>query len=560
MFGRFFGKRRRRRADDVEGVPATESHATPPDPAEAPPTPVQADLAETATPDVTLPRQTRATPAHEEEYLRRLHDRVPVDPDAFDELAAQVLSAHFEGGLAEGKVASLGPLEVNVRCEVGAVQQFGQLEAASLFLEMSGGALGQEPVFASVSGYGESAAAAVIGGACTWACSFGPVLRSGLAGVTPEGDMDELQVTLDAQPYRVHVNGFDRVLHFTTDADDDASMDLAAQVRSALVPPPEDPWERRRPWLSEALVRSGRLPALTSRHTVLSVFVMDMEGQRTVEVKVNGSDWPIADWLEDTTTRPDGAVVLLRELAVLTSVSATGARVSPSLSREAVERTLLGLAARTEPGRVGGWQGWWSHEGWLGSPLTEDDLTAVERRTHQLPQDYRQFLTTIAGPGAGPGYGLLQPERVTSARADVIPLAHAGCGVTWVLRLDGRHRGEVWVDAAGSDQRFEHVASSVTEWFTSWLDLSVRDRSFVHWDPDRCATAQALSQLTREASLPIGASLRDRLDDGSISLTLGEGYLPDGAAGDPCQGCVELAASRGLSPAVFAPGILSRPV
>jgi len=153
---------------------------------------------------------------------------------------------------------------------------------------------------------------------------------------------------------------------------------------------------------------------------------------------------------------------------------------------------------------------------------------------------------------------LLRPR----VRGEVIPLAHAGCGVTWLLHLQGERRGEVWVDAGGSDRSYSRVADSFTGWYAAWLDASVRGvRPWVQWDARYCATPAVLSQmldaLGDAVRAPGGANLSGRIGTGAISLTNGGGYLPAGVALDPCHACVTLASELGLAPDVFAPGILS---
>ena len=176
-----------------------------------------------------------------------------------------------------------------------------------------------------------------------------------------------------------------------------------------------------------------------------------------------------------------------------------------------------------------------------------------------LPNDYREFLLTVAGSGAGPGYGLLRP----TAGGDGVPLAHAGCGVTWVLRLDGEHRGQVWVDAAGSDGRYVKVADSFREWYDAWLDAAVRDHGpWAQWDNGSCATPPGILRLV-ESLTPPGQpvrrmSLADRVGVGAISLAGGGRYLPAGSALDPCHPCVSFVAEFDLTSDVFSPGAPSR--
>jgi hypothetical protein len=208
-----------------------------------------------------------------------------------------------------------------------------------------------------------------------------------------------------------------------------------------------------------------------------------------------------------------------------------------------LQRTLNGLATDPTPGQAAGWQGWAAHGGALGPVWTADDPT--------LPEDYRHFLTRVAGPGAGPGYGLVAPRVVDG----VIPLAHAGCGVWWVLR-----DGAVWVDASGSDGTYTRVASSFTDWYRAWLDHAVRGAGpWLQWDNAACATTSVLSQMLDDLEREglSADALPDRIGRHGIALASAGGYEGPGSL-DPCQGCVGLAVRFGLEPDVFAPGRLVR--
>src|SRR6266540_1689142 len=309
-------------------------------------------------------------------------------------------------------------------------------------------------------------------------------------------------------------------------------------------------------WLSggdigaQPIFASNTLPLLTAPgSTVLSLFILDTPDGRTVEVRVNGSDWaPSAATFARVEPEPPGGVSLLRELAVLVP-----REPAPPLERAAVQRTLRGFdAASATPLQTAGWPGWRAHSGVLGPPLTAAQVAELEVQTGPLPADYRAFLTEVAGSGAGPGYGLVRPV----VHDEVIPLAHAGCGVTWLLRLDGEHRGRVWVDAGGSDRTVAEVASSFSAWYRAWLDAAVRESGpWAQWDASYCATPSMLSQMLDE--IGDGTNLAGRIRPGGISLISGGGYLPEGAALDPCHPCVAIAAQCDLPPEVFAPGVLS---
>lgn len=459
-----------------------------------------------------------------------------------DVLLAETIARHFDGAGVEGNVARIGLGGVEVECTVNDVRELGENRAVSLFFRLSGGPLGPVPVFASISGYDASPEAAIIVGGCNWACAFGPVLRAGLTGVSESG-ADEFEVALDGRRFRVVVEGVDRVLT----SGDDQPDGLTLRTRERL---------GADPWLTPQILAASGLPLLTaSTPTILSVFLSQGPGGQVVEVKVNGSDWgPACSSTEGPDVSCAEGIVMLRELAVLTPIE-----LAPPLERDALQRTLDGIAARVDPWQPAGWQGWQVHGGQLGPVLPHVEVSVIEAHVGALPADYRHFLTQVAGPGAGPGYGLSYPRKID----DFIVLAHAGCGVAWLLRLDRPQYGTVWVDAAGSDGTFEKVADSFTEWFGDWIDASVRDvEPWIQWDALECATASVLLQVltAQDQKNPRAddepASLAGSVGPGGISLTSGGGHVPEGSALDPCHGCISLAGRLDLAPDVFAPGIL----
>lgn len=294
---------------------------------------------------------------------------------------------------------------LSISCHVNGVQDIGSTKAASLFFEIWGGGLGETPVFASVSGY----EAAIVTGGCNWACTFGPVLRSaihGAASIGPDDEVDELQATLDGRRYRVVVSGLDRLMQ--DDADFAPTSDTLSEARTQL---------GGEPWLTPSVLESGALPLLTAPGaTLLSVFVWESRTNRTVEIKVNGSDWaPAAEPLERLPLVSRLSTPFLRELAVLVPIEPR-----PPLARGPLERTLLELGIDAiEPWQVAGWQGWqgWqAHRGVLGATLDDGTIGVIERTTGPLPVDYRRFLLEVAGWGAGPGYGLLRPAASQQPR------------------------------------------------------------------------------------------------------------------------------------------------
>ncbi|MFJ8255570.1 SMI1/KNR4 family protein [Streptomyces sp. NPDC094466] len=79
------------------------------------------------------------------------------------------------------------------------------------------------------------------------------------------------------------------------------------------------------------------------------------------------------------------------------------------------------------------------HRWALEDPLADDGLAELEAQTGvRLPDDYRDFLTSVGAGGAGPAYGLFPVRRVQGRwrwegdGADLVPLLdQAGKPVTF---------------------------------------------------------------------------------------------------------------------------------
>ncbi len=482
-------------------------------------------------------------------------------------MLTETIARHFDDAQIDENEVDLGIAGLHIACTVDSIREIGSHRSAALFFNLWGGALGDTPIFASMSGYGASEEEAVITGGCNWACVFGSVLKTALADAPPE-EADTFEVVVQEQGYRVVVDGLDRAMFFGGDEGETGERVQAARTHLGAAP-----------WLVTNVLAEGALPMLPStRASVLSVFASDGHDNRILEIKVNGCDWPPSQHLLDQIPESElPGTVMLRELAVL--VPQGGATL---IASDLLTSTLEGAALEV-CGELRGlvdWIGWGPHKGVVGKPASDIEVKRLETKIGRLPDDYRQFILSVQASGAGPGYGLLSPfaaeqqslasgefvwrdgEEPDGDPAGVLALAHAGCGVVWLLVLGGQHEGEVWVHAVGSDGLVRRVAPDFISWYRDWIDALVRnDRVFAQWDAACCATPSVLSQMidarekegiaTEEAVAELSS-----LDTGSIGIMSGGGrYFGEGDPLDPCQSCCAMVSQLGIGLDVFKPGI-----
>jgi len=224
----------------------------------------------------------------------------------------------------------------------------------------------------------------------------------------------------------------------------------------------------------------------------------------------------------------------------------------------------------------------------LAPALGTDALTAIESAlSSTLPEELLLFAADVGSGGAGPGYGWIPVARaatfVIRAAAKIgdkawdstlwsraLPVAHLGCGYVAVVPLDGRARGEVWIDARAIEL-VAPIYPSFTAAYTAWIDRLARGTL-----PDGyvaagvCAFASALSgylgEMEQRLGLPeatlAGEPLREvlaQLGPGAIEIAAESSTLfAPGDRVDPCIVCahlVETLAADGLRRDVVAPGL-----
>jgi hypothetical protein len=260
-----------------------------------------------------------------------------------DQLLIETIARHFDrASIGSDGTIDLGVGDLEIACRINHVSEAGGF--ASLFFHLWGGVLGQTPVFMSAAGYGESIPAAIVIGGCNWACTFGPVLRVGLADERVEDqDRDQApdvyELEIHGQRFRMVVAGYDRCVG--TNHGDVHTRTMDARTRFG-----------GDPWIAPAPATLATLPILASdRPSIVSVFVSDVPGNRILEVKVDGRDWGPAGarLTEIAEPRLEGGA-FLRELAVLTPLGK-----AKLLRREPLDRArqpgLLGRLAGKLRGR-----------------------------------------------------------------------------------------------------------------------------------------------------------------------------------------------------------------
>jgi hypothetical protein len=250
----------------------------------------------------------------------------------------------------------------------------------------------------------------------------------------------------------------------------------------------------------------------------------------------------------------------------------------------ATVREAVGALAAADPGlrRFGAPH----HRYQLCPPLAAAELAELERQLGAaLPDEVRDFATEVGAGGAGPGYGIVPLDRAAAyaiaAPANApwargLPLAHLGCGYAALAVLDGRARGEIWIDARAIGV-LRPIQPSFTAFYLDWIDRLAHARwPEAHVPPGVCALAAALSGYLAHceaergwaAGTLAGDALRDalsRLDPGAIEIAAESpvAWFERDDRVDPCIACARLLdnlAADGLGRDVVVPGVPPRPL
>jgi tetratricopeptide (TPR) repeat protein len=152
--------------------------------------------------------------------------------------------------------------------------------------------------------------------------------------------------------------------------------------------------------------------------------------------------------------------------------------------RDALDQQFARLCALAKADQRNAVFGAAGHQ-WSVCEVEAAELEAVEAVAGRLPEDWRLWISEVAGTGAGPFYGVL-PLPNTDDPAHLgrpffpetpegepvpgcLPLTDHGCGYQDLLVLNGPHRGEVWVDFREAEGPVVHWYRSTEAWFGAWL-------------------------------------------------------------------------------------------
>jgi len=154
----------------------------------------------------------------------------------------------------------------------------------------------------------------------------------------------------------------------------------------------------------------------------------------------------------------------------------------------------------------------------LGPVITPDEVTAFEAKHGALPADYRAFITTIAGSGAGPYHGL---RSLDCWDAGTVVLCDQGCGYWAGLRLDGDDRGRV-VNVYEDHVTLSPLPSFLA-WYEGWLDallegVATGSYGFFRGGSEDDLVRALATATTTEAQLDIITSLHHRATLASTTL------------------------------------------
>lgn len=467
----------------------------------------------------------------------------------------------------DGPVVVLGTTGIAAYCHVVAGRpERGMVE---LVVELHGGPLGNARIEECWVGRGDSLEHAVIRGVRDWAQGS---MQALLDAFSPEAGAMAGSAASSGQELRL--DGRRYLLYASP-------LWLRGKSAEALADAlgPES--------LSARLAAAEVLPVLDTRWpTLVSILATQGPSGQTIEVKINGRDWPSTHSILEELPWPDSdEYIAVRELAVFVPVAPADDEIL-ALPAHALRRTWAGLAAADPGGELFGGQ---SHRYQLAPPLTDEALAHIEALAGPLPEDFRHFVQTVGKSGAGPYHGLLPadapaqleilaqpyPQDQESISGETEPLfmlglAHMGCGYMSLLVVSGAARGEVWADLTPMGGGLRKTHDSFTEWYLAWLGNLVGNRPpEPPFAAGACALVGVLSQALSAEEARRGMepgtidpeeAVRAIPDRGIAAHAHDSLYFEDGEPIEICPHCARLIHDIGLRPEQLAPGLPPTPL
>ena len=149
------------------------------------------------------------------------------------------------------------------------------------------------------------------------------------------------------------------------------------------------------------------------------------------------------------------------------------------------------------------------HQYKIEETLTEEQVSSFEKRFNIiLPNEYREFITSLGNGGVGPNYGIhslkivynptLEEFGIGSLLDKTFPftkkwespiddeypdflkdkdiydgcliISYSGCGDKSLLVITGNERGKIWNDSLSNEGVIRPTGMTFYEWFESWLN------------------------------------------------------------------------------------------
>jgi hypothetical protein len=447
--------------------------------------------------------------------FKRFAKKDPRPPKA-NQMLAGLLARHFDDAIVQEEILILEGGRIIVDCEVALPAQIGYLFQVPLYFRVLGEG-SAAAVRCSVSGYGPTVETAIQEGARMWAGTLEALINSANGNPPTSVEVTDESLLIGGRPYRLLSARMNRAMQ-TSQSKEFPSPDLINRTNRQVVGSTS--------MAAKLLTNSEHVPRLAwpTMSIITSTVTHAGSDNPKVQISVNGTAQRQYEDHFKAIAETGGHIVILQELAiVMPMIDAAGIAEGLPFERANLQQRLNRLSMYTETGNVAGWNGWRVHRGQLGTCLEPHEIDG------RIPSEYGSFLATVAGPGAGPGFGLVYPQ----VSINRVVLAHAGCGHYWYLSLEPHNFGEVWIDATAAANYVTKVAPDFVSWYAEWLTAcETSSLPWVPWEPAVCAGVGLAAEIREHRA--------ERQDDPIVSLMFADKH---GNPLDACQACTDAVGS-----------------